>query len=128
MKNNQTIEKKELSSCCGAEPYKDPNHYSTYCSKCSKLFTPIQEVSVEEEECEHNSFWEQVWRCRYCKKEPPSQVKPESENPYKEYIEFLEKVISSTATYLHFHGQPASEEDIAKGRELREKIKKYEMR
>ncbi len=47
----------------------------------------------------------------------------ELEKAYKEYIDFLEKEISSSAVYLHTHGWIVPDEIILKGEELREKIK-----
>lgn len=40
----------------------------------------------------------------------------------EEYISFLEGHISSNSTYLWSHGMHPTDDEIAKGKELREKI------
>ena len=43
-----------------------------------------------------------------------------------EYIELLSTELSRVSTFLYVHGQKASDETIAKGKELREQIKQME--
>lgn len=43
---------------------------------------------------------------------------------YEEYIEFLEKHIACSVGFLFAHGIYPKEEDVKKGEELRERIRK----
>ncbi len=54
---------------------------------------------------------------------PTPQAAKELIEAQKKYIEFLGNDIRKNATFLHVHGLTTSEEDIKKGKELRQKIK-----
>jgi hypothetical protein len=50
----------------------------------------------------------------------------ELQEAYKEYIALLEKSEGSSIVFMAVHGMGAAEEDIKRGKELREKIAKLE--
>lgn len=47
----------------------------------------------------------------------------ELQDTYEEYIELLETAVKDSTVFMHIHGIKASPEGVAKGEELRARIK-----